>query len=54
MIVEYRDRETNELFEVYFKSSSEATDTVVNEKTGNVSDKQFSSGSFKFANPDFH
>lgn len=54
MIVEYRDRKTEEVFEVYLKSSSEVTETVINEKTGNVSDKQFSAGSFKFANNDFH
>jgi hypothetical protein len=54
VIVEYKDRKTEELFEVYFRSYTEVTDTVINEKTGNVSDKQFSAGNFKFTNPDFH
>lgn len=49
VLVDYKDRETGEVFELFFKNRSEVTDTVVNEKTGNLSDKQMASGSFKFA-----
>lgn len=49
MLVDYKDRETGEVFELLFKNRSEVTDTVVNEKTGNIADKQMATGSFKFA-----
>lgn len=54
MLADYKDRETGEVFEVHFPSFSAVTETVVNPKTGNIADKQFPSGSFKFANTDFH
>lgn len=49
MLVDYKDRETGEVFEMFFKKREDAVDTIVNEKTGNLSDKQMASGSFKFA-----
>jgi hypothetical protein len=54
VLVDYKDRETGEVFEVFFKSHTEVTDTVENPNTRNIADKQFSAGSFKFANTDFH
>lgn len=56
MLVDYKDRETGEIFEVLFKKREDVTDTVTNPNTQNLADRQFSAGSFKF-NPmglDFH
>jgi hypothetical protein len=54
VLVDYKDRVTEEVFEVHFSSFSAVTPTVINPKTGNVADKQFPSGHFKFTNNDFH
>lgn len=55
MIVEYKYRDTGEVFEIYFKgNSSQVPEEYIDPETGKIADKQFPSGSFKFTNNDFH
>ena len=54
MLVDYKDRVTGEVFEVYYKTRLEIPEATVNEKTGNLADKQFSSGTFRFAGANFN
>lgn len=54
MLVDYKDRVTGTVFEVFFKSRSEVQDTIVNAATGNLADKQFSAGTFKLVGAGFH
>lgn len=54
MLVDYKDTVTGEVFEVFFKKNSDATDTIINEKTGNVAEKVFSAGSFKLKGAGFY
>lgn len=53
MIAEYKDRKTGEVFEVFIRNRNDVQDIIINEKTGNIADKQFSSGFFKIAGQNF-
>lgn len=53
-IADYQDTVTNEIFEVFFKSSN-IPDEVINDKTGNVSKKIISRPiGFKFIGSGFY
>ena len=54
MLADYKDNVTEEVFEMYFKKNSDATETIINPETGNQATRLMSSGSFKLVGAGFH